>query len=121
MRRGYCDYSCNACGRVCPTGAIAALSLAKKRVETIGVAVINEATCIPFKEDRECIVCEEMCPLPEKAIILETEAGHEADRPHVRAELCTGCGICEKQCPLNGEAAIRVYPPGTVVAESGRV
>ena len=117
MRRGYCDYSCNACGRVCPTGAIAALTLEKKRKEVIGVAAIDRKRCIPFDEDRECIVCEEMCPLPQKAVTLRTEPGHRAARPHVLAEVCTGCGICEKQCPVAGEAAIRILPPGTVSAD----
>ena len=118
MRRGYCDYSCNACGQVCPTGAIAQLTLEKKRKEVIGVAAIDRKRCIPFDEDRECIVCEEMCPLPEKAVILRTDPGHRAARPHVLAEVCTGCGICEKQCPVNGEAAIQILPPGTVSVES---
>jgi MauM/NapG family ferredoxin protein len=116
MRHGYCDYSCNACGQVCPTGAITPLTLAKKRTEVIGVAAINRKTCIPFEEDRECIVCEEMCPLPEKAVILRNEPGRKAARPYVLPDMCTGCGICEEQCPVNGPAAIRVLPPGTVVA-----
>jgi len=113
MRRGYCDYSCNACGQVCPTGAIAPLSLEKKRREVIGVAAIDREKCIPFKEDRECIVCEEMCPLPEKAVKLARDLEHKALRPRVLTDVCTGCGICEKQCPVNGVSAIRVYPPGT--------
>ncbi len=117
MRRGYCDYSCNACGQVCPTGAIAPLTLEKKRTEVIGVAMINRKTCIPFDEDRECIVCEEMCPLPEKAVILKNEPGRKAARPYVLPDVCTGCGICEEQCPVNGAAAIRVLPPGAIVSE----
>jgi Pyruvate/2-oxoacid:ferredoxin oxidoreductase delta subunit len=112
MRYGYCDYSCNACGQVCPTGAIAPLSLEKKREEVIGKAIIDRERCIPFVEDRDCIVCEEMCPLPEKAIMLKKGAQHQAARPHVITDRCTGCGICERECPVNGESAIRVLPPG---------
>jgi len=33
--------------------------------------------------------------------------------PHIDRGKCIGCGICEFKCPLNGEAAIRVYVPGT--------
>jgi polyferredoxin len=73
LRRGYCDYSCNACGQVCPTGAIAKMSLEEKRKEVIGVAVIDKERCIPFAKKKACIVCEEMCPLPQKAIKLKTE------------------------------------------------
>jgi len=114
-RLGYCDYSCNACGQVCPTGAIPKLSLEEKRQKFIGTAFIDRNRCIPWVDDRNCIVCEEMCPLPQKAIVLEdTEVVNSKGervlvrRPKVLRELCIGCGICEYQCPLNGPAAIRV-------------
>ncbi len=115
-RLGYCDYGCNACGQVCPSGAIPLLDLAAKRQAVIGVAVINRNRCLPWAQGVTCIVCEEMCPMPEKAIRLEeaTMAGGRGQtvavqRPYVLPDLCIGCGICEHQCPLEGEAAIRVY------------
>ncbi len=116
-RMGYCDFSCNACGQVCPTGAIPPLDLEEKRLRVIGRAYIDENRCIPFADDTNCFVCEEMCPLPQKAITLQ-EKGSGAGRGHgsggiqvpvVDRELCTGCGICEYQCPVSGESAIRVY------------
>jgi len=115
MRRGYCDYSCNSCGQVCPTGAIPELSLEQKRHTVLGKAVINRDKCIPWAEGRECIVCEEMCPVPGKAIQLRGGGGGQGrragvQRPQVVEDLCIGCGICEAQCPVQGEAAIRVYP-----------
>jgi MauM/NapG family ferredoxin protein len=117
-RLGYCDYSCHSCGEVCPTGAIPKLTLEEKRAEIIGVAYIDENRCIPWADGRDCIVCEEMCPLPEKAIVLEDQVSVDwqgeavtVRRPRVIRERCIGCGICEYQCPLNGEAAIRVYVP----------
>lgn len=116
-RLGYCLYSCNACGQVCPTGAIPNLSLAKKQKAVIGYAYIDRSRCIPWVDFRNCIVCEEMCPVPEKAIKVEevevwTPAGHtvKVKRPHVVHEMCIGCGICENHCPLTGEAAIRIRP-----------
>ena len=118
-RHGYCDYSCNSCGQVCPTGAIPKLSLDAKRREIIGLAAIDEERCLPFAEGTPCIVCEEMCPIPEKAIRLTEESvvNRQGERvvvqqPRVIPRLCIGCGICEYQCPLEGEAAIRVYAPG---------
>jgi MauM/NapG family ferredoxin protein len=125
-RLGHCDYSCNACGQNCPTGAIPPLDLETKRTAVIGQASIDRNRCIPWADNRNCLVCEEMCPLPEKAILLEevtiqTLLGEtvQVKRPHVLRDRCIGCGICENRCPLNGEAAIRVYAPtdlGTVVA-----
>ncbi len=117
-RLGYCDYSCNACGRVCPAGAIPALTLEEKRQTVIGKAYLIEQRCIAWSDHQPCVVCEEMCPLPEKAIWLEEIQVQAADGttlnlqlPHVLRERCIGCGICEYKCPVNGEAAIRVYVP----------
>ena len=117
-RLGYCDYSCNACGQVCPVQAIPPLSLEAKRQQIIGKAYIDENRCIAWADLKPCIVCEEMCPVPDKAIKLETVEvldpdGHQVtvQRPRVVRERCIGCGICEYKCPVNGEAAIRVYVP----------
>jgi polyferredoxin len=117
-RLGYCDYSCNACGQVCPVQAIPPLDLAQKREQVIGLAYINENRCIPWSDHQPCLVCEEMCPLPQKAIQLESAEvwGPDGETvnvqlPHVLREICIGCGICEYKCPVSGEAAIRVYMP----------
>ncbi len=118
-RLGYCDYSCNSCGQACPTGAIPPLALDDKRRAVIGLAYIDANRCIPWADGVDCIVCEEMCPVPEKAIVLDVQtvtrpdgASAEVRRPRVIRERCIGCGICEYKCPLNGEAAIRVYATG---------
>ncbi len=108
-RLGYCDYSCNACGQVCPSGAIPPLDLARKREQVIGVAVIDRNRCLPWANGVTCIVCEEMCPVPNKAIRLQDGGDGGLQKPIVVADLCIGCGICEYQCPVEGEAAIRIY------------
>jgi polyferredoxin len=117
-RAGYCDFSCNACGQVCPVQAIPPLSLEDKRQRVIGHAYIDENRCIAWADHEDCIVCEEMCPVPEKAIVLEDAEVRTGDsdrvmvkHPHVVRERCIGCGICEYKCPVEGEAAIRVYVP----------
>lgn len=122
-RIGYCDFSCNACGQICPVQAIPLLSLEEKQAQVIGMAYINESRCIAWSDHQECIVCEEMCPLAEKAIQLEEKQVWGADDsivtiqlPHVLREFCIGCGICEYKCPVNGESAIRVFIPTTQTA-----
>jgi ferredoxin len=117
-RAGYCDYSCNACGQVCPVQAIPQLNLEEKRRQVIGKAYIDSNRCIAWADYQDCIVCEEMCPVPEKAIVLAEAKIRNSDdkvvtvqQPHVIRERCIGCGICEYKCPVNGEAAIRVYVP----------
>jgi len=136
-RLGYCDYSCNACGEVCPTGAIPRLALEEKRRAPVGLARIDQDRCLPWAYNIPCIVCEEVCPLPDKAILLHqgegrTVAGHQRRKsqagesgellsegrgiqlPYVVKELCIGCGICEYHCPMGGESAIRVFAPTEV-------
>jgi len=121
-RLGYCDYSCSACGQVCPTEAIPLLSLEDKQRQVIGKAYIDQNRCLAWSDHTPCIVCQEMCPLPDKAIQLEVQDVWRPDGgtvklqlPHVVRDLCIGCGICEYRCPVSGDAAIRVYvPPLTV-------
>lgn len=117
-RLGYCDFSCNACGQVCPVQAIPPLELERKRERVIGLAYIDQNRCIPWSDHRSCLVCEEMCPLPKKAIQLENTDVWGPDGqiltvklPHVLREICIGCGICEYKCPVSGTAAIRIFIP----------
>ena len=115
-RVGYCDYGCTACGQVCPSGAIPLLALEEKRQVVIGKASIDKDRCLPWASGIPCIVCEEMCPTPQKSIRLEEanlidSSGNTVTvlRPSVLRDLCIGCGICEHHCPLEGVAAIRIY------------
>ncbi|KAF0112346.1 MAG: (4Fe-4S)-binding protein [Chloroflexi bacterium] len=115
-RIGFCAFSCNACGQHCPVEAIPPLLLAEKRVTKLGHAYIDQNRCLAWSDHLTCIVCEEMCPIPQKAISLESGSfsdleGRELEvqLPIVDREKCIGCGICENKCPVTGEAAIRVY------------
>jgi polyferredoxin len=115
-RIGYCDHSCNACGQVCPTGAIPKLELETKNRQVMGWAYIDTDRCIPWANRQNCGVCEEQCPVSPKAILLEQSTERDVQgratsilRPHVLRDRCIGCGICEYACPVNGQAAIRVW------------
>jgi MauM/NapG family ferredoxin protein len=110
-RAGFCQYSCNACGQVCPVDAIPSLTLEEKHRRVIGAAYVDRNRCIAWSDHQECLVCEEMCPLPEKAITVDYSE-FPAGAPVVDRTRCIGCGTCEYKCPVNGSAAIRVYAPG---------
>jgi len=114
-RLGYCEYNCNLCGQVCPTGAIPNKPLEEKKKSVIGIAVFDKNLCLPYAKKINCIVCEEHCPVQGKAI--KFELSEELDytgkriklkKPYIVEELCIGCGICENKCPVEGKSAIEV-------------
>lgn len=113
---GYCAHNCNLCGQVCPTEAIKHLPKEEKKKIKIGKAIIDEEACIPWKENKDCLVCEEHCPLPRKAIKFKEELIKTNDkilrikRPYVLEDLCTGCGICEYKCPTTEGKGIYIVP-----------
>ena len=115
-RLGYCEYNCTLCGQVCPTAAIPSLPVTQKRRAVIGKAVLDKNHCLPYARSTNCIVCEEHCPIPQKAIrskIVEevdlNGAPIRLQKPYVVEELCNGCGICENVCPLEGKSGIEVF------------
>jgi len=114
-RLGYCEYNCNLCSQVCPTGAIRSIDLKEKHSIKIGLAAIDHDRCIPWVQGVNCIVCEEHCPVPGKAIHFEEEERVNRrgetfilKKPVVDPRKCVGCGICENKCPVVDIPAIRV-------------
>jgi MauM/NapG family ferredoxin protein len=111
---GYCQYYCTLCGQVCPTEAIQKLTQAEKARVKIGLAYIDKNRCIPYARGNECLVCEEHCPTPDKAIkfeqveIMTPQGRRLIKRPIIDLKLCIGCGICEYKCPLHDQPAIIV-------------
>jgi len=137
-RIGYCEYNCTLCGQVCPTEAIRKLSVPDKQKTVIGLAFVDPSRCIPFAQGTPCIVCEEHCPTPKKAIVFEDrpgKGGTPVQVPVVVQDLCIGCGICEYKCPVVDLAGIRVtsigesrnplnrvqLPAGPYSASAGRI
>ena len=105
-----CESSCNACGQVCPTGAIRALPLEEKKVARMGLAVVNEGTCLPLANREACQLCVDECIAAGyeaiEFIYVHTEldaSGVPVDgsgfvAPVVLAEKCVGCGLCQTRC-----------------------
>ena len=124
-RIGYCEPTCTLCTQVCPTGAIAKLTLLQKvgdktlPANRIGTAFVDRGRCLPWAMATPCIVCEEWCPTSPKSIYFQEESGHTPSgqtvtlkRPYVDPALCTGCGACEFACPIVDEPAIRITSVG---------
>lgn len=127
-RIGYCEYRCTLCGQVCPTGAIRRLSLDEKAKVKIGLAMIDKGRCLPWAHATPCIMCEEVCPTPKKAVWFETAEVRDRNgkkqilqQPRVDLELCIGCGICETKCPVLGRPAIYVSSVGESRSKENRL
>lgn len=123
LRLAPCEQMCNACGLVCPTGAIRALDPEERKHAKVGTAVIRKDRCLVWERNRVCLICDEVCPY--NAIVFRSVDG--VRRPFVVEENCNGCGYCEYKCPIDGESAIIVIPmdefrlsSGSYIAEAGK-
>ena len=105
-----CESSCNACGQVCPTGAIRALPIEEKKAARMGLAVVNQQTCLPFAAREACQLCVDECVAAGYHAIEFTRVHSELDdqglpvedsgflAPVVLADKCVGCGLCQTRC-----------------------
>lgn len=105
-----CESSCNNCTQVCPTGAIRPLPLDEKRVARMGLAIVNESTCLPFANREACQLCVDECVAAGYDAIEFTQVHTEVDElglpvedsgylaPVVLEDKCVGCGLCQTRC-----------------------
>ncbi|MBN1758200.1 MAG: 4Fe-4S binding protein [Chitinispirillaceae bacterium] len=107
-----CEEKCHLCGHVCPTGALRKLPYEEKRFAKLGTAVLDRHRCLAWSQNKECLVCDEVCPYNAiTAYVVETTKGR-FKVPVVDEDLCLGCGMCEQHCPIFDTAAIVVYKFG---------
>jgi len=105
-----CESSCNACGQVCPTGAVRALPLKEKRVARMGLAIVNQEACLPYAGLQPCQMCVDECSAAGYNAIefmrVRVETGDEGApiegsgfvAPVVVPGKCVGCGLCQTRC-----------------------
>lgn len=96
--RGRCE-EVMLCSQFCPTGA---LQLADKEEVKVGTVELISDRCLAYLE-KECVVCDEMCPVPE-AITLTRDL-----KPVFHEDECVGCGICVHACPADPKALILLH------------
>jgi ferredoxin len=103
--RGYCEWKCVECTRVCPTDAIRPLTLERKQEIQIGEVQFLRDRCVIFSKGTACGACAEVCPT-QAVFMVPYVAG--LTQPAFEKELCVGCGNCEYACPVEGGKAIYV-------------
>jgi polyferredoxin len=107
-RLGWCEQNCNACGTVCPSGALVPFRVENKPQIKLGRAEIDHSKCLAWQAGdnyKECLVCDEQCSY--KAIEIRPHQG--GNRPFVDHHRCVGCGMCENKCPAKPTVAITVH------------
>lgn len=102
---GFCEYECNECSTVCPTGAISPISLEEKQQTQIGQAHFIRERCVVVTNGTACGACAEVCPT--HAVYMVPYEGH-LTIPETDMDVCVGCGNCEFACPVEPEKAIVV-------------
>jgi ferredoxin len=107
--KGFCQYNCNNCSAVCPTGALKRLTLEQKKVTRIGMAKFEEKNCI------SCGICAAKCPVG--ALSME-ENGEGKRLPNLNGQFCIGCGACQFSCPAPSKAfkIIPIFEQGEAAA-----
>ncbi len=91
------------CIPACPTSALQ--PVAEKSDVRMGVAVIDEDTCLAYN-GVICRACWHACPFPDEAIELDFRG-----RVFVHPKACVGCGLCERAC-ITEPSSIVIIPTG---------
>jgi len=102
----YCLEDCNACTRVCPSGALEQLTLEEKGKYIIGEALVDGSLCLVTLAEKDCDACAQACPYD--AVEIHWDEEQYIAYPLIDIDRCNGCGACEVVCPTEYKA-IRVW------------
>jgi ferredoxin len=105
FEKSYCREDCVQCTTVCPSGALARLSVEEKAAVRIGLPRVDMNVCL-LGNERECSECKRWCPYDAVRYVF-SEAEYTLI-PEIDPKKCTGCGACEVACPTKPKKAIVV-------------
>jgi ferredoxin len=101
----YCNYDCNLCTEICPSGAILPVDVPAKKLIQIGKASFVKEDCIVITKKKDCGACAEHCPT--KAVKM-VPYENKLMLPELNNDICVGCGACEHSCPTTPRKAIYI-------------
>lgn len=105
-KSGFCNFECNICTEVCPSGAIQSTQLESKKRIQLGKAIFVKDNCVVYTQKTDCGACAEHCPT--KAVKMVFDETVKLKAPKVDDKICVGCGACEFACPTFPYKAIYV-------------
>ena len=126
-----CAPSCNACGQVCPTGAIRALPLEEKRHARMGLAIVDSPTCLPHANREACQLCVDECVAAGYHAIEFLRVHTQVDgngepiegsgfaEPVVLSDKCVGCGLCQMVCHQFNVRGKQLLDESAIVVHAG--
>ncbi len=103
--KGFCNYDCTLCTKVCPSGALKRLTKEEKHHTQMGRVVFVLENCIVYRKETHCGACSEHCPT--QALKMVPYKGH-LTIPEPHPDICIGCGGCEFICPVEPYKAVFV-------------
>ena len=110
--KGYCQFNCTECGRVCPTGAIRSLTVDEKHRTRIALSELTIGNCVVTNKHQACGACAEVCPTHALHMVPYEASGRPGlTIPVFDEEYCIGCGACRFVCPAT-PIAFAIAPVG---------
>ena len=97
----------------------------------MGLAIVNESTCLPFAGTAACDLCVQECDAAGYHAIEFTQVGTELDEagqpvegtgylaPVVLDDKCVGCGLCQTRCYAINVKAEGLLSRSAIIIEAG--
>ncbi len=88
------------CVAACEPGALALPEIegGRRYWPRLALASIDTGQCLPY-QGPECGACRDSCPI-------DGALGWEGERPVIKAERCSGCGLCREACIMQPPAIL---------------
>jgi ferredoxin len=114
FEKGFCNYNCTRCSKICPNGAILPLTKEQKHLTQVGRVVFRAENCVVHAMGYNCGACSEHCPTQAVKMMPYKDG---LTIPYIDPDICIGCGGCEFICPARPHA---IYVEGNEIQQQAK-